>query len=258
MSLQTRIAIYYGHSVTKDNYAVDFDEGGAELQATLRVRDYTLTEYAAEVKRALDAVGALTYTVTIDRDTRQLTISAPSNFTLRTNTGTRFGTSAYPMMGFSTAADHTGDDTYEGENGSGSEYVSQTIPKDYVAPEDWENEQDASVNVAASGRVQVLTFGQVQFFELLIWGITDIAQNSGSTITTNGTGRVSARNLMKYLKTKQKIEFMRDISDRDAFEKCLLESSPANKEGTEYKLKEIDKWRLYYDTGLLKFRVVTR
>ena len=89
MSLNTMIKFYFGHNVTSSNSKLDFQEGaGSELTATLNVGDYSLTEYATELQRALNDAGALTFTVTVARATRYVTIAATGAFTLLAATGT--------------------------------------------------------------------------------------------------------------------------------------------------------------------------
>jgi len=91
---------------------IDFDEGAAELTATLTLGTYTADALCAEMKTQLDAAGALTYTVTHSKATRKFTIAAPSNFTLRWDTGTHKATDISDMCGFNDAANDTGASTY--------------------------------------------------------------------------------------------------------------------------------------------------
>lgn len=81
------------------NNKLDFNEGGAELTATLSSSTYTLATLATEIKTQLDSAGALTYTVTVSDDDK-ITISATGNFSLLPNTGTNRLASILPIIGF--------------------------------------------------------------------------------------------------------------------------------------------------------------
>lgn len=97
------------------NDKINFDEGGAELTATLTAGTYNGQTLATEVKTQLDAAGG-TYTVSYTETTGKFTIArAAGNFTLRWNTGTNKAVDASGLLGFSDAADDTGADTYDSD-----------------------------------------------------------------------------------------------------------------------------------------------
>lgn len=91
---------------------IDFDEGGAELTATLTLGTYSPDALCAEIKTQLDAEGALTYAVTYSKATRKFTISATGDFTIRWNTGTNKANDISDLCGYNDAANDTGTDTY--------------------------------------------------------------------------------------------------------------------------------------------------
>lgn len=86
------------------NNKFDFKEGaGSELTATISTANYTVAALAAEIKTALDAAGALTYTVTATGPTDavvKFTITTTSAFTILGATGTNLTTSILPDIGF--------------------------------------------------------------------------------------------------------------------------------------------------------------
>lgn len=256
MSLTTFSAFYYGHEITLSNYQLNFDEGGSELTAELNVGAYTLEEFAEEIKRAMDAAGALTYTVVVSRATRIITISAGSNFTLLSNTGSQASNSPWSIMGFSTAADKTGADTYDGDSGSGSQYLPQFILQDHVATINNKQAVDASVNKTAAGTIELIKFGDERFLECNIKFATDITGQDGSVIKTNASGVASLTDFMEYCITKQPIEYMANIGTKNTYQSLILESTPDSPNGTGFKLKELyDKGLAgWYETGVLKFR----
>lgn len=97
------------------NKYIDFDEGGAELTATITPATYTGQSLVTEIKTRMDAAGALTYTVTYVESTGKFTIAASGNFTLRWQSGTNTANTAGVPLGFNVAANDTGTDTYTGD-----------------------------------------------------------------------------------------------------------------------------------------------
>lgn len=258
MSLSTQSRFYYGHEITSDNFMIDFEEnGGGEITAELSLGSYTATEFMAEVKRALDAAGDNTYTVTFDRETRLVTIAADDDFDLLTFTGTHVGTAPWDLLGFSTAADHTGNDTYTGESPSGEQFYTQFVPQSYVGPEDLQKAVDATVHESASGDVQVFRFGTNRFIEMNLTYITNRILN-GSIIRDNATGVSDAQALLQYAVRKLRMEFMPDADDQDTFYKVLLESTPEDSKGVGYRLRELYGRGLpeFFETGVLRLRVL--
>lgn len=255
MSKITTLSIFYfGHNVTTLNRSIDFDEGGAEIKATLNVGDYTLTEYAAEVRRAMNIAGAQTYTATIDRATRKITISAPSNFTLRVASGSRVGTTAFTMAGF-TGANRTGANTYQGNIGSGSEYRPQYPLFNYTSTADSKVKETASVNTSAIGVTQLIYFGDGSRPEMNIRLITNNLVTKNTPFFANANGIQNALDFMAYLITKAKVEFMPDVDTRGTFDKLILESTKDSRNGTEFTLLNM-KTPDFYETGTLTFRKV--
>jgi hypothetical protein len=257
MSLTTFSKFYYGHTVDATNNKIDFDEGGSELIGTIESGNYTLTEYLTAIKTAMDSAGALTYTAALNRDTRIITISSTSNFTLRRNTGTHVATSAWSMIGFTTAANSTGASTYTGSLPSGSVYSPQAIMNEHIPSENWLEKNDAAVNESASGIVQVIYFGDVRYIQCNIRLATDRASNQ-TQIETHASGVANLRLFMNYAITKSKFEFMPDRDVENTFYKVLLEKTDDSKNGVSYKLKEMKNTNFgIYETGKLVLRVIT-
>jgi len=95
------------------NDALDFDEGGAELNATLANAVYTSDSvFRAAVKAALEAVGGDTYTVTWVDGHIVIVKDGGGTFNILSNTGTNVATSAWQDVGFSAEIDHNGTTTY--------------------------------------------------------------------------------------------------------------------------------------------------
>jgi hypothetical protein len=255
MALSTFSKFWYGHTVDSTNYAIDFDEGGSELQASIDFGNYSPTEYLTAVKTALDGAGALTYTVSLNRSTRKITISSTSNFTLRTNTGTRASVSAWSLLGYTTASNKTGASTYTAENETGSEYKPQAIMDMHIASENWLEKNDAVVNESASGVVQVVYFGDVRYIQGNIRLSTDITSTQ-SQIETQANGVANLRSFMDYGISKSKFEFMPDRATATTYYKCIFESTEKSKNGIAYQLKELKNAAGYFETGKIIMRVL--
>ncbi len=147
-AIQTLSQFYYGQTTSPTNKYIDFQESGAILTAILPIGGLTLTQYAAAVATALTAYGTQTYTVSADRTTRKLTISASSNFKLLISSGPNVGQSAFGLMGFS-GSDVTGANTYTGAAGCGSVYKNQIPFNKYISLLDYNLIETPSVNVSA-------------------------------------------------------------------------------------------------------------
>ena len=96
------------------NKYIDFDEGGAELVATITPATYTAQTLVAEIKIRMDAAGG-TYTVSYDELTGKFTISSGGNFTIRWLNGTHHATNASGLLGFDNTANDTGAIAYTGD-----------------------------------------------------------------------------------------------------------------------------------------------
>lgn len=256
MSLTTHSKFYFGYEIDSDNLYLDFSEGGPELTAVIPVGSYSLETIADAVAGALTEAGGQTYSASVNRITRKITISAPGNFELLVSSGSHLGSSAYSVIGF-TGADLTGDDNYLGNQGAGSEYTTQFILQSYIPASNYQQAADAVVNKAASGRVEVVTYGTEQFIEMDLKFVTDIAQDASSPIRQNLSGVAALRTFLQFLVTKAPVEFMADEDDESTFETLILESTPLDQKGTGYKMRELYDRGLpgYFETGVLKFRV---
>jgi hypothetical protein len=250
----------YGHTITNDNQNISFKEGVSttELFGVIAVGNYTLGEFAQAVQDALNSAGTLTYTVSLNRGNNKLTVAASGNFKLLCNTGTVASTSAWELMGFSTAADKTGAATYLADNASGSEYYPQFMLQSYVPPGNFVESVEATVNESADGRVEVVRFGTRNMIEMDIKFITNKTMD-GSIIRNNPTGLADALDFFNYVSQKKKFEFVPDVTSTSTYHKVILEKFPGNSNGTGFKLRELLSENLpdFYETGVMTLRVVT-
>lgn len=259
MALSTFSTFYYGHTITSDNQYINFDEGSGDVAATIAIGSYTPTDFATAIQTAMNAAGTFTYTVTFNRSARTITIAtSDGNFSLLAASGNNVDFGAWTLMGFAST-DLSGAATYTGDTTSGSVYNPPFKLQDYISSSDWRQASSATVNKSASGRVEVIKFGDEQFIQANIKYVTNITQPDSNIIKNDASNVANLRTFMQYIINKRPFEFMPDIDTVATFEEVLLESSPGYKDGTGYKLKELYDQGLpgYYETGPLVLRVVS-
>lgn len=250
----------FNYGLRADNLSrvINFTEGGPELTATIETGSYTLGEYVSAIASALNTAGALDYTVTLNRSTNVVTISAPSNFNLLLDTGSNVSSSFASLLGFTQTTDLTGTNTYTGASPAGYQYSPQFMLQSYVSPDTFQQSVDAVVNKTASGRVEVVRFGIENFIEMDIKFITNKLMDN-ILIKNNPTGVEDAIAFLSDITEKSRFEFVPDVSTPSVFEKVLLESTPQSQNGTGFKLKELFSQNLpdFYETGVIKLRVIS-
>ena len=256
MAVDTFSIFYYGYEITKENQNLNFSEGGGELTAVIDIGPHTLSELLVKMKTALDAAGALTYTVTADRSTRKITIAASGTFEILVSSGSQIGTGPFSVLGF-TGADRTGAATYEGDSVSGDFYAPQFKLQDYVASTDFQEKVQPSINESASGKVETISFGTREFIVMSIKYINDYALNA-DVIKDNATGIADARRFFQEITRKVPFEFMEDISTPSTFEKVIVETMPGNNRGTGYRMVELvgNGLKGFFEINTIKLRVV--
>jgi len=256
MAIKTFSIFYYGLEITSENNILNFLEpnaGNVELVATIDPGTYVYSDLLTKIKTAMDAVGDETYTITIDRPSKQITITGTDTFELLIGTGAQKGLSPFALLGFTGSIDLTGSSAYISDSESGRSYSPQFQLQDYTPAGNFKKRQDASVNQSASGLVETISFGLVGFFKMSFNFITDLIQD-GNVIKTNTNGISDMNSFMVEITKKGQFEFMPDMDDRDAYHKVILESVSGSKDGTGYELKELVAQNLpgYYKlTGIV-------
>lgn len=255
--INTYSIFYYNYEVDSSNKYINFNEGSGELTGTLTVGSYSLEEFLTAVTTAMNAAGTQSYTVSVNRSTRLVTISASSNFSLLVTSGANASNSCFELLGY-TGADQTGGNSYTGDTESGDEFIPQFWLQNYVSSLDSRSAVEAAVNTTADGNIEVVKFGTQSFVEMDIKFQTNITQPTGGPIKNRANGVGELRTFMQFLITKAPIEFMPDIDNRSSYETLILESTRTSRDGIAYKIDEQYSRGLpgYYDTGLLTFRVV--
>ena len=262
MALNTFSLFYYGLKIqggTQANNIINFiepNQGNVELAAEITVGTYTYSELVIAIKTAMDAVGTLEYTITVDRETRLITISTTDIFSLLIDTGSQSGVAPFLLLGFTGSVDLTGSTSYTGDSASGDFYAPQFILQDYDDKDNFKEREDPSVNVSASGEVEVISFGLVPFYQFSILYITNISQD-GLVIKNNPTGIEDARRFFQTITERGTFEFMPDIGDKNSYSKVVLESLDGSSTGTAYRLRELTGRNLpnYYEVKSIRLRV---
>ncbi|MCK5127900.1 MAG: hypothetical protein KAR42_16705 [candidate division Zixibacteria bacterium] len=117
--------------IDANNKYIDFDEGGGELNATLTEGNYNGNSLATEIKTQLDAVGAITYTVTYSESTGKFTIAGDANFKLMWKTGTKGSDNTDTHVGTTLGFDDSADDDGAAATFT-SDYVRIHWPNAYI------------------------------------------------------------------------------------------------------------------------------
>jgi len=254
--LKNRSAFYYGYVVSETSNTVRVDEGAGDIDVIIPSGSYSLSKYVDVVSVALNDALDNEYIVTVDRDSRLITISSTVIFSLKVldifplNSG-------FPVMGFNEQVNLTGATSYTGDSASGDAYFPQYLTQDYIPFDHSKEYQDGSVKSSASGEIEVVSFGLVNRMSLNIIGITDREMVVNSPWEHNPNGVADAVRFMDYLITKGAVEFIPDRENRNVFETCILDKTSKNRLGLGYELKENFDLLGFYETQKLIFRKIT-
>ena len=257
-ALENHSKFYYGWQITTQNRYVDFDDGTGVKTAILKQGYYSSSDLILEVKKKMDALSSLDFTITFDRTTRKFTISSTSSFSLLFSTGPNAAQSTASLLGY-TATDKTSSSSYLAENVSGLEYKTQFYIQSYKDTSTNRKAIDGTVNKSASGAIEVIKFGNERFMEGEFLFITNIIQESISIIRTNNQGREDFIQFIEWCTEKAPIEFIKNENDPSTFQTFVLESTPTDQKGLDYDLIEMYDRGLaqYYRSGVLKFRLTS-
>lgn len=255
MGIRTLSQFYYGSEVDKEQHFISIDEGSGEIAIDLNPSGYTFDEHARELQRALNAaLVSQTYTVTTNRTTRKYTISATNPFSILAGTGNYAGSIEYTQLGFNPV-DKSGLNTYTSDNSIGVVYRPQLPFFTYNPSNLAESTVQGTQDESGSGSVQVVSFGKYSPTSFEMKYITDRLDRP-DVIEYSTTAVNDCMEFLKYIRSKNRIEFMPDRNDVSVFEKLLLTKTPQSQNGLEVRLSEMANIQDYYETGLLTFRVI--
>lgn len=254
MALETRPEFFWFTPITIENYYLDFAEGGPTLFAQLTIGAKTPREVVEATATAMNAAGGQTYTVTLDRNTRLVTISAPGNFELYPDTGSHNATTMLKELGFTT--DRSGSNSYVADTQMGFTFRPQFLIQNFTPFENLEESTASVVNESAKGIIEVFKFGQRNFMRLRMLFVTDLDMGEGNIIETQASALANMRTYLQFATTKSPHDFVPNRSSPSIFTEMLLESTPRSKKGTGFEIREMTDRNLanYYDSGLLTYR----
>lgn len=249
-------AFNYGHTINNANRYINFSEGGSPILATLPIGSFTLGEVPDLLASALNNVGGQEYTVTLDRPTRTLTISAPGNFELLVATGSNTPQSFFTLAGFSIGnGDRTGSNSYTGDSPSGSQYITQTPLKNFINFNENKEKIDSVIRTTNNGLVEVISYGTLEKATFDLPFITNEVPQK--FIRETATGKDELEAFMDYCIGKNPVEFLEDYREI-AFTPCILDKAPGYSKGDGYKLRSLvtKKLKGYYELNGIVFRKI--
>lgn len=247
-------AFNYGHTITNTNRYMNFSEGGPSLLATLPIGSYTLGEIPDLIASALNAVGGQEYTVSLTRSDRTITISAPGNFELLVSSGANAPQSFWSLLGF-TNGDLSGSNSYQGNEASGYQYITQTELKSFINFNENKEKIDSVIRTTPSGIVETISYGTLEKCSFDLPFITNEVPQRFIRETTTGKQEIEA--FMDYCIEKRPVEFMEDYLSIE-FTPCILDKVQGYSKGEGYKLRHLVSRRLkgYYELRGLVFRKI--
>ncbi len=249
----------FGHTITDDNKYLQFQEMSGIKTATLNVGAYSLGSFVNEIARAMNAASLdETYTTSLDRTTRKITITGTNNFDLLITSGTLASQSVFSLAGFN-GADLTGAASYEGDSPSGSFFEPQFLLQEFADFDIEQRANNVSINESPTGIIEVIKYGDLNFMNCNIKyqknQAVDEPRSKGNILRYSQTGFTDLLNFMRYAATKAPLEFFPDAETTD-FTECILESAVGAKDGTGFRLKELytEGFADWYETGKIVFR----
>ena len=255
MSVKTRSQWYFGHSIDTNNFTLDVKIGAVNFECDLNAGSYTLTEFLLEAKRAIEANSPLIATFVVNRVTRIVTVTFDSTALIQPITGPRAGTSGWGLLGFTT--DRATDTVHISDTVTGKVYRPQDLLRDYV-PSKHKKRAISSVKNENEFQVETIVFGKVNFSEANIVHITDIEQTKHSRVEQNLNGIDDAIEFIDNITDLKRVEFMEDRDSPQVFEKQILDSTRADRDGVGFELALMYGRGvvLYYETDRMTFRIL--
>lgn len=251
MALSSKSLILYGFEITTLNRSLDFKNvgGGPELQATLTIGFYSLTELLDEIVRAMEAVdpGNL-YFATVDRSVggglqNRVTIGTTTATTLQLlfGSGSRTGSSIRSLIGFNSS-DYTGGLSYQGSSSAGTAFIPAYVGFNYLGPDNIMEVQGA-VTISANGIKESLVYQIMEFIEVQFKYEPKSRLNS------------EWRPLVQWMIQQRAFEFTPEISSPTIFYEVTLENSTRGQKGMGFQLTEmLPSLPNHYETGKMVLR----
>ncbi|MEN0059510.1 MAG: hypothetical protein AAGB31_11795 [Bdellovibrio sp.] len=254
-ALSSYSKIYYGPELTELKRSFTIKEDGIEKVAFLDPGCYLPSQFPLILQQAINAVSSQQYSVSLNRSTRLLTISAEGSFEVPLVSMFEDASNIASLVGFTQDADLTGSNSYTSLNPCCEEYAFQFPLQSYLSSRENASQIQAVKKKTITGIVEATSFGierQVSFEAMYI---TDIVQDPRSIIRTKVEAVAGFLSLLDYCIRQEAIEFMEDENRPDVFEILTLASTEENQNGLGYRLiEEYDEGLPnYYRSGTLTF-----
>lgn len=250
MALTKGSLFLYGFQVTSLNNYVDFRAAslGPELSAVLRQGYYSLTALMQEIVRAMNAADPNNiYSYSIDRTLNggtenRVTISTDGAYLdLLFGSGTHSTISCAPLIGFSLT-DKTGATSYQSTSTAGT-VLQPTLTGYTYVPTTMQKRVIGSVNIAASGEKEVVTFATHQFFNV------EFKYEPQAKVISEW------QDLVDWMINGRLFEFTPDITDPNTVVDCTLEKTGYDSKGLGFMWREmLPDFPFLYQTGVMTFR----
>jgi hypothetical protein len=252
MALKNPSLILYGYSIDITNQFIDFKSSsiGPVITATIPAGDYNLTDLMTQIAAALMLADPLnTYTVSVNRTIaggtqNRVTIATNGAYlSLLFSSGAHAAASPAYLLGFQSY-DQNGKTSYTATSSSGTIIIPVQNGYNWVSPTR-NRVVMGSVNVAASGSKEAITFQLQQFFSV------DFRYETENTIDDVW------QYFFNWAIQQKEFEFTPEITNPNVFYPCTLETTEEAGNGLAWQAKEmLPEFPGLYQLGKMKFRVI--
>lgn len=239
MALKKYSAFIYGHTINSNNRFLNFGESYLDPDqrtAILDIGSYTISQMAGKIAEALNAAGNQEYTVTLDRNTRRFTISAPNPFELLVSSGNQAGVSVFSLIGFTGNVDLITQTAYSSDDPSGSMYITQTPLANFSDFDKNREKAEASVKTTPSGITEVVAYSTLERAKMDFPLITNYTPQR--YIRETNTGVEEALDFLNYAINKAPMEFLYEFDQPNNYIPVILDKTARSRSGTGFELRE--------------------
>ena len=209
------------YAVTRGNNKLDFDEGGAEVTATLTVGLYTSAGLAAEVQTRLNEVGAfMALTCVYSDTTHKMTIGTDIALNLLVKTGASREISSWKLLGYDPSADLTGSTSYEAADALFSDPDAEHVLR--VNAQGYKDDASGTYTGSANALINV---GPDILRTLLRLFMRKPSSVIDETTFTNARSKLANVALTMYLNREQSTQKIFDILEFSTVANIVVEGS---------------------------------
>lgn len=248
MSMCTNSKFYYGPNICASNNKLYIDEGLGVQVISIQPGARAISRLALDIQEKLNSSLFNFYSVSLNRKTRQISITSSQVFELIMG----MGDSALTTLGFEESQLLSGSHTYTGNVGAGCEYRTQFPLQDFQDFTQNGELNSPSVSETICGEVEQISFGTNHFMEFSFRYVTNKHQACDSFIRNNKCGVEQLESMLEWMLCMGSFEFIRDESDVNRFEVIRLEAG----RNISYELRELYARGLpeYFETRTIRFR----